>query len=72
MRQGYYDGQIVQLTKRHQQRRRKRKGADERAVLAEQHLPDPGAHTAASGLAFSHVACVLVPLQYHVALLPRS
>lgn len=42
MRQGYYDGQIVQLTKRHQQRRRKRKGADERAVLAEQHLPDPG------------------------------
>ncbi|CAL8471292.1 g10834 [Coccomyxa elongata] len=40
--QGYYDGQIVQLTKRHQQRRRRRKGPDERAILTEQRLPESG------------------------------
>ena len=56
-RQGYYDGQIMQLTKRHQQRRKKRKGSDERAVLVEQRLPDPGAQ----------LSC-FTPSNFHVGL----
>lgn len=40
--QGYYDGQVMQLTKRHQQRQRRRKGPDERAIITGQRLPEPG------------------------------
>lgn len=40
--QGYFDGAMVQLTKRHQQRRKKRKGPDERAIITGQRLPGPG------------------------------
>ena len=40
--QGYYEGQLAQLTKRHQQRQRRRKGPDERTVITGQRLPEPG------------------------------
>ncbi len=40
--QGYYEGQLAQLTKRHQQRQRRRKGPDERTVITAQRLPAPG------------------------------
>ena len=43
--QGHYDGQLAQLTKRHQQRQRRRKGPDERTVITGQRLPEPGEHT---------------------------
>lgn len=57
MGQGYYDGQIAQLTKRHQQRRRRRKGPDERAILTEQRLPEPGACTVKQSNALSYASC---------------
>ena len=41
--QGYYEGQLAQLTKRHQQRQRRRKGPDERTIITGQRLPEPGA-----------------------------
>ncbi len=40
--QGYYDGQLAQLTKRHQQRLKRRKGPDERVIITGQALPEPG------------------------------
>ena len=42
MLQGYFEGGVVQLTQRHQQRRKRRKTADERAVRTELPLPPPG------------------------------
>lgn len=43
--QGHYDGQLAQLTKRHQQRQKRRKGPDERTIITGQRLPEPGEHT---------------------------
>ena len=43
--QGYYDGTLFQLTKRHQQRQRRRKGPDERTIITGQVLPEPGEGT---------------------------
>jgi hypothetical protein len=40
--QGHFDGRLVQLTKRHQQRRKRRKGPNERDIINAQHLPEPG------------------------------
>ena len=49
--QGYYEGQLAQLTKRHQQRQRRRKGPDERTIITGQRLPEPGAGHASCSLA---------------------
>ncbi len=57
--QGYYDGQLAQLTKRHQQRQRRRKGPDERTIITGQRLPEPGKNVVGNLLgAFPAFSCI--------------
>lgn len=48
MVQGHFDGGMFQLTQRHQQRQKRRKTADLRAIVMQQRLPEPGALRAPS------------------------